>query len=91
MSAKRLRQYVAAITDPDGVTHSYVFTATSRRRATADAREWVSRWNATLVGIEPANAGSRRRLLAVAGVAFAVSATTIAATMIVGLTLEGAL
>lgn len=91
MRARRLRRYVAVITDPDGDTHRYVFTATSRRRGTSDAREWVARWKATLVTIGPADATKRGRLLAVAGVALAVSGTTIAAAMIVELKLEGAL
>jgi hypothetical protein len=81
---------MAVIKDADGVTHRYVFTATSRRRAAADADDWADRWGEILVGIERAEAGRSRRLLAVAAVAFAVSGSTIALMMIVGLSLEGA-
>jgi hypothetical protein len=91
MTVRRHRPYVALIADSEGVTHHYVFTATSRRRAAANADEWADRWGETLVGIKRAEAGTGRRLLAVAAVAFAVSGTTIAVLMIVGLSLEGAL
>jgi hypothetical protein len=94
MNVRPLKPYVVVVKDPEGVTSQYFFTATSRKRASADAREWVARteWGAVLVSVEPA-AGHRkvRRLLAVAGVTFALSAATILATMIVGLSLEGAL
>ena len=91
MSRRRFRQYNAVLRHPDGVTHDYVFTATSRRRAKAEARVCAAGWSMTLVEIKPADASSARRLLAVAGVALAVSSTTIAAMMLVGLRLEGAL
>jgi len=91
MNRRRLREYNAVIRYPDGLTDDYVFTATSRRRAKADARVCAAGWNVTLVKIKPARAVTARRLLAVAGVTFVVSGTTIAAMMLVGLKLEGAL
>jgi hypothetical protein len=93
MSIRRPKRYIAVTRDAEGVTHRYVFSATSQRRAKKDARAWVAEWEgATLVGIKPAGAATGgRRLLAVAAVAFAVSGTTIGAAMIVGLRLEGAL
>jgi hypothetical protein len=92
----RERPFIALISDADGVTGEYVFTATTRRRVKRDVREWCERtdWGATIVAIKPAVAsgsGARgHRLLRVAGITFAVSGITIAALMIVGLTLEGA-
>ena len=86
---RRLRQYVAVFRHPDGVTDKYVFTATSRRRAKADAQVCAAVWDVTLVEITPAEATQGRRLLALAGVTLVVSGTTIAAVMLVGLKLEG--
>lgn len=110
---RRLRPFIVAVTDAEGVRHEYVFKAKSRRHATHRARAWVRRleWDATLVEVTPMvnidreyalkaksrrhatrRSGARgRRLLAVAGVTFAVSGITIAATMILALSLEGAL
>ena len=89
---------MAVIADAEGVTSGYCFKAQSRRRAEKDAREWASRqvWGATFVGIaqmgEPRWGTSQgRRLLAVAGITFAVSGLTITTMMIIGLSLEGAL
>lgn len=93
----REKPFVARIKDAEGVTGEYIFKATTRRRVKRDVREWCKRtdWGATIVGIRPAVMSGRRasghRLLRVAGITFAVSGITIAATMIVGLTLEGAL
>ena len=89
--SRRLRQYIAVIRHPDGATDHYVFTATSRRRAKADARVCAAGWDVTIVEIKRADAAKARRLLAVAGVTFVVSGTMIAAMMLVGLKLEGAL
>ena len=91
LSVSRLRQYVVVIRDPDGFTRPYAVSATSRRRAEANARAWTAESDVTLVEIYPAHPAGGHRLLAVAGVAFAVGATTIAAMMLVGLRLEGAL
>jgi hypothetical protein len=83
-----------AVTDAEGGMHQYFLKAKSLRHAKRQAREWVAgtTWSATLVWVRPeADQGSARRLLAVAGVTFAVSGLTIAAAMIIGLSLEGAL
>jgi hypothetical protein len=93
----RLKPYIATVVDPEGDTHQYLFDARTLRGARRQAREWVARtdWGASFVGIEP-GIGSRRharhrRLMAVAGVTLVVSGTTIAALMLIGLSLEGAL
>ena len=97
MRIRPFKRYFAAVSDADGVTYDYVFTATSRRRAKREAREWVSRteWDATFVRItgqvDPGWEAKGLRLLAVAGLTLVVSGTTIAAMMIVGLRLEGAI
>jgi hypothetical protein len=85
--------------DAEGATYDFIFMAKSRRHATRQARAWMTRleWVATLVEITPMlkvdqrGAVRGRRLLAVAGVTFAVSGITIAGTMILALSLEGAL
>jgi hypothetical protein len=93
----REKPFVALIQDAEGVTAEYIFKATTRRRVKRTVREWCERtdWGATIVAIQPAVSSGRgargHRLLLVAGITFAVSGITIAATMIVGLTLEGAL
>jgi hypothetical protein len=78
-----------AVENAEGVTHTYFFKATSLRHAKRHAREWVSRteWSATLVEVAPADGRGwesrrRRRLVAVAGVTFAVSGLTLTAVMI---------
>ncbi|MBA3380561.1 MAG: hypothetical protein H0T97_01660 [Actinobacteria bacterium] len=97
MRVRPFKRYVAAVTDAEGVIYQYVFTATSRRRARREAREWASRteWGATLVRItrlvDPGLDAKGLRLLAVAGFTLVVSGTTISAMMIIGLSLEGAL
>jgi hypothetical protein len=96
---RTLRPFVVAVMDAEGVTHDYVFMARSRRHATRQAREWLPRSESAtaLAGIPPLveiddRSGTRgRRLLAVAGVTFAVSGVTITATMILALKLEGTL
>lgn len=94
--AMKVRPFMVVVMDPEGVRHGYLFEARSRRQAEHDAREWVavSGW-ATLVGVTPiVDEGSRptgRRLLAVAALTFAISTTTIASTMLIGLSLEGAI
>ena len=93
----REKPFVALIKDAEGLTAEYVFKATTRRRVERDVGEWCKRtdWGATIVAIQPAVMSGRRarghRLVRVAGITFAVSGITIAATMIIGLTLEGAL
>ena len=76
----------------EGATHEYGFKATNRRDATRQAREWVARteWATSLVGVYRPIEKSRR-LLVVAGVTFATAGTTIAAAMIVELSVEGLL
>lgn len=97
MRIRPFKRYVVAVSDADGVTYHYVFTATSHRLAKREAREWVSRteWDATLVRItrhvDPGLRAKGLRLLAVAGLTVVVFGTTIAALMIVGLSVEGAL
>lgn len=94
---RRFKRYIGAVMDAEGVTYHYVFTARSRRRAKREAREWVTQteWGATLVGITPVveqGLGAQGlRLLVVTGFTLVVSGTTIAAMMIIGLSLEGAL
>ena len=79
------------------MTSEYVFGARTRRRVKRDVHEWCERtaWGATIVAIKPivaSGSGARgHRLLRVACITFAVSGITIAAMMIAGLTLEGAL
>lgn len=93
----RVKPFIVCIADAEGATATYVFRARTRRRAERDVREWCKRtdWGATIVAIESARfpgSGMRgHRLLRVASITFAVSGITIATTMIVGLTLEGAL
>lgn len=88
MSFRRHKKYLVFIEDERGGTHRYFFTASSRRRAKKDAKDWVGE---ALVGVEQAEVGKARRLLALAAVTFAVGGAAIAAMMIVGLRLEGAL
>jgi len=97
MKMRPFKRYVATVMDAEGVTYQYVFTATSRRRAKREAREWVSRteWGATLVRItrvvDPGLDAKGLRLLVVAGFTLVMSGITITAMMIIGLSLEGAL
>jgi hypothetical protein len=93
----REKIFVGRFTDTEGAAHEVVFRATSTRHAKYVAREWLERtdWDATFVGVERAEHGrpgtsQGRRLAAVAGITFAVSGVTIATTMIIALTLEGA-
>lgn len=93
----RAKPYIAFIADAEGDTHEYLFEGTTRRGVRRDVREWVERtdWAVGIVAIERAVAHGQkprgRRLVRVASVTFAVSGITIAATMIIGLSLEGAL
>jgi len=94
MSVRPLNRYTVIFADPKGATYEYTFSARSRRRVKADAREWATQteWDATLVRVNLVVEDTvRRRLLVVAGVTFATAATMIAAMMIIGLSLEGAL
>ena len=97
MQIRPFKRYLADVSDPDGVIYRYVFTATSRRRARREAREWVSRteWGATLVRItraaEPGLRAKGLRLLALASLTLVVSGATIAVMMIAALSLQGAL
>jgi hypothetical protein len=88
MSFRRHKKYLVFTKDEDGGTHRYFFYATSRRGARKDAKDWAGE---ALVGVERAEVGRARRLLAVAAVTFAVGGAAIAGMMIVGLRLEGAL
>jgi hypothetical protein len=95
-SAERKR-YIAAVMDARGVTYEYAYAswARSREAAEAEARRSASESGGTLVALtsveEPEGRPPARRLLFVAGVTFLVSGTAIAATMLVGLRLQGAL
>jgi hypothetical protein len=91
---RKLKPYWVVMRDSDGNESHYLFDATSRRRARADARRWASRttWNPTLVSVTPGDRDMHaRRLLAVAGVTLVVSSTAVLAAMVIGLSLEGAL
>ena len=93
----REKPFIVLISDAEGMSGEYIFKAKTRRRVNRDVREWCKRsdWGATVVAIRPAvvsGGGARgHRLLRVAGITFAVCGVTIAATMIVGLMVEGAL
>ena len=97
MRTRRLNKYVAVVVDAKGVTSEYLYTSTagSRGDAEEEARESLRQQGGTLVEMTPvAENGSGaqgRRLLVVAGFTFVLCGTAIAATMIIGLTLEGAL
>ena len=88
MSIRRNKKYLVFIEDEEGGTRRYLYTTTSRKRAEKDARDWVGE---ALAGVERAEVGRARRLLAVAAVTFAVGGAAIAGMMIVGLRLKGAL
>jgi hypothetical protein len=92
MAMRRLKPYFVYVQDSDGNESRYLFEAASHRRAKADARAWVARtsWEPTLISVEPP-AERRHRVVAVAVVTLAVAAPTIAAAMMITLTIEGAL
>jgi hypothetical protein len=85
------------VMDAEGGTHSYHFKARSGRHAKREACEWVARveWATSLVEVTPVVEHRRwtrsHRLLALGTLTFVVSGATIAAMMIIGLSLEGAL
>ena len=88
ISFRRNKKYLVFIKDEEGGTRPYLYTATSHSRAEKDAKDWAGE---ALVGVERAEVGSARRLLAVAAVTVAVGGAAIAGMMIVGLRLKGAL
>ena len=88
MSFRRNKKYLVFIKDEEGGTRRYLYTTTSRTRAEKDAKDWAGE---ALAGVERAEVGRARRLLAVAAVTFAVGGATIAGMMLVGLRLKGAL
>ena len=65
MSFRRNKKYLVFIKDEEGGTRPYLYMATSHRRAEKDAKDWAGE---ALVGVERAEVGSARRLLAVAAV-----------------------
>ncbi len=90
---KRFRNYIAVVVDAEGVSYQYLSTAESRKHAENEARESLEQSGATLVRITPVADGpirGSRRLLRVAGITVAVSAVTIGAMMIIGLSVQGA-
>jgi hypothetical protein len=89
MRAKR--SFVVTVLGTDGHTHTGYAKAKNLREARRDARDWVQTtdWSASLVDVTPVDESSR--LLAVAATTFVVAGSAIAAAMLVGLSLEGAL
>jgi hypothetical protein len=91
------RSFMVLVMDDEGVTHKHFFWAKSGRHARRAARRWMAHveWATTIVGVTSmgghAQRGSARRLLAVGAFMFAVSGVTIAAMMILALSLQGAL
>jgi hypothetical protein len=93
---KAIKAFRVAVMDAEGAVYEYVITARSRRDAMRQAREWVARsdWATAVVGVPPIydrNRATGRRLVVVAGVTLAAAGSTIAAMMILALSLEGAL
>jgi hypothetical protein len=93
----KVRPFIAVVMDAEGITHDYVFKASDARHAEREARECLAQSEraTTLVGITPMaddrRRGRSRRLLALGTFVFVVSGATIAAMLIIGLSLEGAL
>jgi hypothetical protein len=91
------RSFMVLVMDDEGVTHEFFFWARSGRHARRAARRWMAHveWAKTIVGVTPmdghAQRASGRRLLAVGAFTFAASGVTIAAMMILALSLQGAL
>ena len=88
--------YIAVVVDATGATYDYLYSSPrSRREAVDEARQLATRWGGTLVELAPVRENGSgnhpRRLLVVAGFTFVLFGTATAATMIIGLTLEGAL
>jgi len=81
------------VADADGGTHTYGIKARSLRDARRYAREWMVgvEWCTGIVSVRPEFEGSARRLLVIAGVTFAVATPAVAAAMVIGLRLEGAM
>jgi hypothetical protein len=88
---------MVVVMDAEGVTHDCFFWARSRRRARRAARLWMAHveWATTIVAVTPMVGSrerpTRRRLLAVGVVTFAVAAPIITAAMIIGWRVEGAI
>lgn len=96
MRARRQRTYIAVVVDATGATYGYPYSSPrSRREAEDEARQLATRWGGTLVELAPTekngSGNQLRRLLVVAGYTFVLLGTATAATMIIVLTLEGAL
>jgi hypothetical protein len=90
---RRDRFFVMSVADAEGGTHEYLLKARSQRHAERQAHDWVSQtpWCTTPAAVRPVgDQGIARRLLVVGGVTLAVSAPTIAAAVVIGLSLEGA-
>ena len=81
------------VRDADGAVHEYLLDAMSQRRAKREARDWVARakWDATLVGVRPAQGSSPHRSLALASLAFVACGVAITAAIIIGLSRGGVL
>ena len=81
------------VRDADGVSHEYLLDATRLRRAKREARDWVghAKWDATLVGVRPAQGSNRRPSVARASLAFVVCGVPIMAAIIIGLSRGGVL
>ena len=81
------------VRDADGVAHEYMLDAMSQRRAKREARDWVARakWDATLVGVSPAQGSRPYRSLALASLAFVACGVPITAAIIIALSRGGVL